>query len=71
MLLYLEKDFADVIKLRILNRADVPGLSVGELNAVTNVLKSERQREFENVQRERQCEDGAERELKMLDLKIK
>lgn len=71
MLLYLEKDFADVIKLRILKRADVPGLSVGELNAVANVLKSDRQREIENVQRQRQCEDGAERELRMLALEIK
>ena len=53
-----------MIKLRVL-RWDI----IQALNAITHVLKRNRQREIRHIQRRKQCELRAERNFKILVLK--
>ena len=61
-----------VIRLSILNWKDYPELSNWALNAITSTLLIWRPREIlqRHTQGRRQCKDGAEKELKMLALKM-
>lgn len=57
-------------KLKILRWADYTGLSWRDLNCITDIDGS-RERFDRHIEEKAKCEDGTERDLKMLTLKIR
>lgn len=63
---YGRRNCGDVTKLRLFNREIILDYLDGPLNVMTQISLQERGRERVNYRQRRQCEDGAEVDLKML-----